>query len=53
MKIIEYDKKYDDNIIALLARAKYAIGKTKPTINEDLFDIQANYIDKGDKFFWD
>lgn len=51
MQIIDYDKRFDDNIIALVARAKRAIGKTKPSIDEDLFDIQSNYIDKGDKFF--
>lgn len=51
MKIIAYDKKYDDNIIALMARSKHALGKVKPSINDDILDIQANYIDKGDKFF--
>lgn len=51
MQIIDYDKRFDDNIIALVARTKRAIGKTKPSIDEDLFDIQSNYIDKGDKFF--
>lgn len=51
MKIIKYNKKYDDNIIALMARAKYAIGKSKPSINQDVLNIQVNYIDKGDMFF--
>ena len=50
MKIIQYDKKYDSQIIDFIAYAKSKIKKDY-TVNEDLYDIQKNYIDSGDMFW--
>lgn len=50
MKIILYDEKYRDDLIFMVLQAKDALGR-KPSINEDLLDIQGNYIDRGD-LFW-
>ena len=50
MNIKPYDEKYRDDLIFMVLQAKDALGR-KPTINEDLFDIRANYINRGDMFW--
>lgn len=45
-----FEEKYRDDLIFMVLQAKDALGR-KPTINEDLLDIQANYFDRGD-LFW-
>lgn len=45
--IIPYDKKYRDDMIFMVLEAKDALGRI-PRLNEDLLDIQKNYLDKGD-----
>lgn len=48
--IIPYDKKYRDDMIFMVLEAKDALGRI-PRLNEDLLDIQKNYLDKGDMFY--
>ena len=50
MKIIEYDEAYRNDMIFMVLEAKDALGR-KPTINPDLLDIKANYVDRGDMFW--
>ena len=50
MNIKPYDEKYRDDLIFMVLQAKDALGR-RPTINEDLFDIRANYINRGDMFW--
>ena len=50
MKIIKYDPVYRDDLIFMVLQAKDALGKI-PSINEDLLDIQGNYLDRGDMFW--
>ena len=50
MIIKPYEDKYRDDLIFMVLQAKDALGRI-PTINEDLFDIKANYFDRG-KMFW-
>lgn len=50
MIITPYEDKYRDDIIFMVLQAKDALGR-KPTINEDLLDIKANYLDRGDMFW--
>jgi len=50
MKIIPYQNEYRDDMIFCLLSAKDALGRV-PRINEDLFDIQKNYFDKGNMFW--
>ena len=50
MVIKLYEAQYRDDLIFMVLQAKDALGR-KPTINEDLLDIQANYFDRGD-LFW-
>ena len=45
-----FDEKYRDDLIFMVLQAKDALGR-KPTINEDLLDIQTNYFDHGDAFW--
>lgn len=45
-----YEEKYRDDLIFMVLQAKDALGR-KPTINPDLLDIQANYFDRGDRFW--
>ena len=49
MKIIEYNDAYRDDMIFMVLQAKDALGR-KPSINPDLLDVKANYIDKDDMF---
>ena len=50
MIIKPYEEKYRDDLIFMVLQAKDALGR-KPTINEDLFDIRANYFEHGDMFW--
>lgn len=50
MEIRAFDERYRDDMIFMVLQAKDALGR-KPTINEDLLDIKANYIDRGDMFW--
>jgi len=49
-KIKQYDDYYRDDMIFMVLSAKDALKKI-PSINPDLLDIKANYIDKG-AMFW-
>ena len=49
-KIIPYDEKYRDDMIFMVLEAKDALGRI-PSLNEDLLDVQKNYIDTGDMFW--
>ena len=46
MEIRAFDEAYRDDLIFMVLQAKDALGR-KPTINEDLLDIKANYMDRG------
>jgi len=48
--IIPYDDKYRDDMIFMVLQAKDALGRV-PRLNEDLLDVQKNYIDTGDMFW--
>ena len=48
--IIPYDEKYRDDMIFMVLEAKDALGRV-PRLNEDLLDVQRNYIDTGDMFW--
>ena len=48
--IIPYDEKYRDNMIFMVLEAKDALGRV-PRLNEDLLDVQKNYLDTGDMFW--
>lgn len=50
VKIIKYAPVYRDDLIFMVLQAKDALGKI-PSINEDLLDIQGNYLDRGDMFW--
>ena len=50
MTIIPFDEKYRDDMIFMILQAKDALGRV-PRLNEDLLDIRARYIDRGDMFF--
>lgn len=50
MKIIPYEDQYRDDLIFMILQAKDSLGR-KPRLNEDLLDIQANYLDCGDMFW--
>ena len=43
MKMIPYQDKYRDDLIFMILEAKNALGRV-PGLNEDLLDIQKNYI---------
>ena len=49
-KIIPYVEKYRDDMIFMVLEAKDALGRV-PGLNDDLLDIQKNYIDTGDMFW--
>ena len=49
-RIIPYEGKYRDDMIFMVLEAKNALGRI-PTLNEDLLDIQKNYLDSGDMFW--
>ena len=48
--IIPFREKYRDDMLFCLLSAKDALGR-RPSINEDLLDIQGNYFAKGDMFW--
>ena len=48
--IIPYHDKYRDDMIFMVLEAKDALGRV-PGLNEDLLDVQKNYIDTGDMFW--
>ena len=48
--IIPYDEKYRDDMIFMVLEAKDALGRV-PRLNEDLLDVQKNYIDTSDMFW--
>ena len=50
MEIKAFSEEYRDDMIFMVLQAKDALGRI-PTINEDLLDIKANYIDRGDMFW--
>ncbi len=50
MNIIPFDSKYRDDMIFVVLEAKNALGRI-PRLNEDLLDIQRNYLDAGDAFW--
>lgn len=50
MIIKPYEDGYRDDLIFMVLLAKDALGR-KPRINEDLLDIRANYMDRGDAFW--
>lgn len=45
--IVPYNDKYRDDMIFMILEAKNALGRV-PRLNEDLLDIQKNYLDSGD-----
>lgn len=50
MKLIQYENRYRDDMIFMILEAKNALGRV-PGLNEDLLDIQGNYMDRGDMFW--
>lgn len=46
MKIIKYEEKYRDDMIFMILEAKNTLGRV-PGLNEDLLDIQKNYLKHG------
>ena len=50
MRIIPYDKAYRDDMIFMVLEAKDALGRI-PKLNEDLLDVEENYLRRGDAFF--
>ena len=48
--IIPFQDQYRDDLLFCHLAAKDALGR-RPSINEDLLDIQANYFAKGDCFW--
>lgn len=50
MKIIKFEEKYRDDMIYMVLSAKNALGRI-PKLNEDLLDIQANYLDQKQSFW--
>ena len=50
MVIKLYEEKYRDDLIFVVLQAKDALGR-RPSINPDLLDIKANYMDRGDMFW--
>ena len=50
MKIITFEEKYRDDLIFMILEAKDALGRV-PGLNEDLLDIQKNYMYKGGMFW--
>ena len=49
-RIIPYDDRYRDDMIFVVLSAKDALGRV-PRLNEDLLDVRANYLARGDGFF--
>ena len=49
VKIVQYEAKYRDDMLFCYLLAKDAIGK--PTLKDDLLDIEQNYHARGDVFY--
>lgn len=49
-RIIPYESAYRDDLLFMVLQAKDALGR-KPRLNEDLLDVGANYLAKGDGFW--
>ena len=50
MRIIPFEEKYRDDMIFMILLAREALG-VGPKIREDLLDVRANYLDRGDMFW--
>lgn len=50
MIIKKFEPKYRDDLIFMVLEAKNALGRV-PGLNEDLLDIEKNYLDNGDMFW--
>ena len=50
MKIIQYERRYRDDLIFMVLEAKNALGRV-PTLNDDLLDLDEFYLNKGDMFW--
>lgn len=50
MHITSYQPRYRDDMIFCLLLAKDALGAA-PRLNEDLLDVQLNYLDQGEGFW--
>jgi N-acetylglutamate synthase-like GNAT family acetyltransferase len=50
MRITTFDPKYRDDLIFMVLEAKNALGRI-PSINDDLLNIQACYLENGDMFW--
>ena len=58
ISIVPYDRKYYDDMLFCFLAAKDAIGSyapnakwSKPTLKDDLLDVDKNYFDQGDVFY--
>ena len=57
ISVIPYKHKYRDDMLFCFLAAKDAIGNyapdqwSKPTLKEDLFDIEKNYFERGEVFY--
>ena len=51
MQIKPFENRYRDDLIFMVLEAKDALGRI-PQLNEDLLNIERNYIEKGDCFWW-
>lgn len=49
IKIVDYERKYRDDMIFMVLEAKDALGRV-PALNEDLLTIRESYFDKGGTF---
>ena len=49
-KMIQYESRYRDDMIFMVLQAKDALGRI-PHLNEDLLDVEANYLNSGDMFW--
>ena len=50
MRIIPFEEKYRDDMIFMTLEAKNALGLI-PSLREDLLDVRANYLERGDGFW--
>lgn len=50
MNIITYEEKYKDDMISMVIDARAALGLSA-AVRDDLYDVQKNYLDKGDSFW--
>ena len=50
MRIIPFDSRYRDDMIFMILEAKNALGRA-PRLNDDLLDIEKNYLQNGDMFW--